>query len=126
VNLRGWAFSDGGAEVALPDARLEPGQYGLLVGADFDEAPDWDVAPAPGTLLLRVASLGKAGLANSGEPLRLLSDTGIVTSRFPPLASPGPGVSVARRLPDTFDDDTAAFVDHGGSGASPGAVNSVE
>ncbi len=126
VNLRGWTLSDGTGESVLPDATLGPGRYALMVTAKFDVAPDWDVVPAPGVLLLSVSAIGKGGLANSGEPLRLSTSEGVVVSRFPPLASPGAGVSLARREPWLLDDDDSAVAEHGGPGASPGAVNVVD
>jgi hypothetical protein len=46
-----------------------------------------------------------------------------VVARFPALSAPHAGRSWARRWLDSADDEPAAFGEHGGPGASPGAPN---
>jgi hypothetical protein len=123
VDLATVTLEDVGGKVALPAHRLEPGAFALLVNESFDEVSTWDVAPLAGTALLRLPSLGKSGLANSGEPLVLRSAEGAILSRFPPDPKPKPGVSVARVAP-WAPDEPQSFVLHAG-GASPGAPNEV-
>lgn len=126
VDLGGYQFDDGSAAVPLPEYALAPGQYALLVSQAFSLDAPGDVAPAPKTVLLRLPSLGKAGLSNSGEPLRLLDPDGRVVSRFPALAASKAGVSWARVRPDAPDDDPTAFQRHSEPGASPGAPNVLQ
>ena len=122
VDLDRWTLEDIGGSVALPAHRLEPGAFALLVSEDYAE-PAWDVAPPPGTTVLRLTSLGRSGLANSGEPLLLRAPEGSIISRFPGTPKPKPGVSVARVTPWALDDDPASFALHAAPGASPGAPN---
>ena len=126
TNLGGFTLADVGGEVVLPDFALSPGDFVLVVSEAFDPASRWDMAPAPGTPLVRVASLGKNGLANSGEPLELWSPDGVVVSRWPRLPKPKAGISVARRTPASLDDDPGSFALHAADGASPGAPNQVD
>lgn len=123
VELGGYQFDDGSAAVALPEHALAPGQHALLVSPAFSLDVAGDVAPAPKTVLLRLPSLGKAGLSNAGEPLRLLDPEGRVVSRFPALPASKAGVSWARVRPDAPDEDPTAFQRHPEPGASPGAPN---
>ena len=66
------------------------------------------------------------GLANAGELLRLRDPNGDVVSRFPALATPAAGTSVARRTPDAPDTDASAFGAHASPGASPGRPNALD
>jgi len=125
VELEGWVIEDVGGRVPLPAQLLEPGAFALLVAEGFSESSPWDAPPEPGTPLLRLPSLGKSGLANSGEPLILRAPDGAIVSRFPASPKPKPGVSVARRVPWALDDVASSFALHGGNGASPGAPNVV-
>jgi hypothetical protein len=70
-------------------------------------------------------ALGTAGLSNSGELLRLVDAGGSVVSRWPSLAAPAPGQSLARRAPDALDAEASSFAPHAPPGASPGAPNSL-
>jgi hypothetical protein len=109
----------------LPRAKIPPGAYALIVAEAYDVTSDADVAPAAGTLILRVHELGGGGLSNQGEAVRLRDPTGNVVSKFPALAASKPGVSMARRAPTSADDDSTAFGPSAPPGASPGAVNEL-
>jgi hypothetical protein len=123
VDLDRWVLEDVGGAVLLPSHRLDPGAFVLLVSEGFSQQTTWDVTPAPGTALLYLPSLGKNGLANSGEPLLLRSPDRTVISHFPAMPRPKPGVSVARTAPSALDDDPSSFALHDVPGASPGAPN---
>ena len=76
--------------------------------------------------LLRVPRLGKQGLSNAGELLRLRSPDGAVVSRFPAMAHGDGGTSGARRFPWSPSEDGSAFDAHAAPGASPGAQNELD
>jgi hypothetical protein len=123
VALDGFELQDAGGVVTLPAARLEPRELVLLVGPDFAPDPTLDVLPAAGTRVVRLAELGRAGLSNAGESLRLRDATGRLLSLFPSAPARKAGVSMARRAPDALDEDASAFGEHAAPGASPGAPN---
>lgn len=125
VELSEFVLRDLGGEVALPLHSLAPGAFALVVRDDFVAGGGADPAPLAGTALLRVASLGKNGLSNSGEALELVRGDGLVVSRAPGLPKPKAGVSLARRAPWTLDDEAGGFVHHAPPGASPGGANVV-
>jgi hypothetical protein len=125
VELDGYALVDTGGSFPLPPARLAPGELALLVGPDFDPDPELDVAVPREVRVLALPALGKAGLSNGGELLRLFAPDGSVVSRWPALAAPGPGQSLARRAPDAADTEAASFAPHAPPGASPGAPNAL-
>lgn len=123
TTLAGYVLEDVGGAAVLPDVELAPNGYAVVVNASYTPEPDFDrVAPADATLIV-VERLGKNGLSNEGEPLRLSAPGGRVLSRFPGLRAPEPGVSAARRTPWADDADAEAFSPHGAPGASPGAAN---
>jgi len=122
VELDGATIEDAGGVTALAPHVLEPGAFVLVVGQDYDAVSDLDVAPAPGTPLLRVARVGENGLGNGGERLVLRDAGGMELSRFPAVPTT-PGRSIARRQPYSLDDDPSAFAEHAPPGASPGAPN---
>jgi hypothetical protein len=125
VDLAGWRLADGGGEVVLPTHRLAPGAFVLLTAEGFEPGAGGDVAPGPGAARLTLPSLGTAGLSNGGEALALLAPGGEVVSRFPATPKPRPGASVARRRPDTPDDDRGGFVLSAPGASTPGAANGV-
>ena len=122
VALAGYVLRDEGGSTALPDASLAAGSYALVVGDSFVADDEVDPRPAEGTTLVRVAALGKAGLANQGEALTLLDPNGVVMSRFPAI-KPRSGVSIARLAPEALDDDPGAFAPSPNGSATPGAPN---
>lgn len=125
ADLHEYLLADGGGKVELPGYSLAPGAYVLLVSSAFDSARTEDILPAPDTPLLRLPSLGKGGLSNSGEIISLLDPTGQPISQFPALASKTAGVSLARRFPRVAGDGPEAFGPSSPPGASPGKPNSV-
>jgi hypothetical protein len=118
--LEGYVLEDIGGETLLPAGPLAPGAYALLVNDDYDPAFEYDTPPVEGTLVLRVGDLGKGGLNNQGEPLKLVGPDGQVVSRFPPLPKPKSGLGVRRRHPRSADDDPDAFTV---GDPTPGAPN---
>lgn len=124
AELAGLWLEDGGGSFPLPDAVLEPGEIALLVGRGYRRS-GLDVAFAEGARVLELPALGARGLSNSGEPLLLVGEEGIV-SRFPALPATRAGRSIGRRAVDAADDDPRSFAHHGAPGASPGAPNSFE
>jgi hypothetical protein len=123
ADLAGYVLADVGGETALPAATLAPGAFAVLVNEDFAPDPELDVPPREGALVLRVAALGKGGLGNDGEPLRLLDPSGAVASRFSAAPKPKPGVSVGRTSPSAPDGVAASFALQA-RGATPGWENS--
>jgi hypothetical protein len=126
VSLLGMTFEDVGGVVALPDVLVAPGERVLLVDDAFAPDAELDIVADPSTRLVRLPALGKGGLSNQGELLRLRDASGAVLSRFPAEKSRRAGQSVARRAPDAPDDDPASFGPHLEPGASPGMPNAVE
>ncbi len=125
VDLGGYALSDGGGSVTLPSLSLAPGQFVVLVSAEYVADPGLDVVALDSSVLLPLPELAKNGLSNSGELLRLFDGEGTLISRFPALKSNAAGVSLARRSPDSGDDDASAFGPHAPPGASPGSNNTL-
>lgn len=123
VDTGGWSLEDATRGVPLPRVSLPAGAYALVVPDGYDATSASDVAPAAGTLILRVHELGSGGLSNQGDVLHLRDATGAVVSQFPALAASKPGVSMARREPSSADDDATAFGPSASPGASPGAPN---
>jgi hypothetical protein len=121
ASLAGLWLEDSGGSVALPRVELAANEMVLLVAEAF-RASGLDVPVPQGVRLLRLPSLGTRGLSNGGEALLLVGREGVV-SRFPLLAAPHAGRSIARRSLDGADDDPAGFGEHAGQGASPGAPN---
>jgi hypothetical protein len=124
AELAGLRLADGGGETELPPASIAPGGFAVLVREDFAENGS-DVPIALDATIVRLPQLGKNGLSNSGEPLSLLDADGRVLSRFPALASPHAGVSIARRSPNALESDPRAFGEHAAPNASPGAANTL-
>jgi len=101
-----------------------PGEYVLIVGEGYDASSWVDTSPASGTALLRVERLGKSGLSNAGEPLRLVRADGQTASSVPAIPSKDQGVSVVRMEPGALDEVPASF-GFGGDGGTPGWANAV-
>jgi hypothetical protein len=125
-DLDGFLLDDSVEPVSLPAVVLSPGELALVVAEGFAPDPELDLLPAPGTKLVVVSRLGRSGLANAGELLRLRDRNGNVISRFPARSAPGPGKSLARRRPDAPDAEAFSFAPHAFPGASPGAENVVD
>lgn len=121
VDLDGFLLRDAGGETALPSVRLEPGEFGLVVRGDFSVDIDTDVVPDARAHRIVVATIGKSGLSNSGEPIELVDAEGHVVSAVPALPSKD-GISLAR-LDPWLPDEARSFGEHADPGASPGAQN---
>ncbi len=123
VELGGWQLEDTGLGAELPPWELAPGGFALVVNDAYQEGGWGDRAPVPGTPLLRVPQLGKGGLSNTGEPLRLLRLDGFVASMVPAIPSPRQSESVARIAPDASDKPSS--FQPGRDGGTPGAWNTT-
>lgn len=124
VDLASVRLLDPTGAVFLPEARLEPGEYALLVREDYVPGA-YDVSPSPETRLLRLPVLAKNGIANGGEALALVDVEGVAFSEFPPIPARASGVSIARVSPDAPDGVVSSFAEHAPPGASPGTENVV-
>ena len=124
TTLGGYVLEDVGGAAILPDIELEANAYAVVVNQSYAPEPDYDLVPLETSVLVVVERLGKSGLSNEGEALRLSGPDGAVVSRFPSLRAPEPGVSAARLTPWADDGAPDAFAPHGAPGASPGAPNS--
>ena len=126
VNLEGFVLDDGIESIVLPAHALAPAAFALVVAEGYAPDGELDLVPPRDVTLVVLPRLGRGGLANTGELLRLRDPDGNVVSRFPARAAPGPGTSVARRSPDAPDAESASFAGHAEPGASPGRANTVE
>jgi hypothetical protein len=125
IDLAGFVLDDAIDPMELPPHELAPGSMVLLVDEAYEPDPELDLVPSSDVALIRLPSLGRNGLANGGELLRLRDHDGMVVSRFPARTAPGPGRSVARRAPDSPDAESGSFGEHASPGASPGSDNVV-
>jgi hypothetical protein len=113
---------DIGGETALPSATLPPGRFAIVVNETFVADDEIDVPPAEDAIVVRVPALGKSGLGNGGESVRLFDLQGRVISRFPAIPKPKAGQSVVRRSPDAPDGVSDSFQL---APPTPGAANIV-
>lgn len=124
VDFEGWVLEDVGGQTELPSALLQPGGFAVIVNEAYVPDADYDLLIDPLALELRVPALGKSGLSNSGELIRLRAPAGDIVSRFPGLPAER-GRSVARKDPWSPDEDLSQFGPHADPGASPGAANQL-
>ena len=83
ASTSGLRIEDGRGADPLPAASLPAGARALVVGGGFDEQSPLDVPPRAGTLLLRVPGrIGRDGLGQAGEPVRLVAASGAVQSSY--------------------------------------------
>jgi hypothetical protein len=125
VDLGGWVLEDVGGQTELPSGVLEPGAFAVVVNEAYVPDADYDPLIDPFALVLSVPTLGKSGLSNSGELIRLRAPEGEIVSRFPAMPAEH-GQSVARRAPFSLDEDPDQFGAHAAPGSSPGASNTLE
>ncbi|NRA34398.1 MAG: lamin tail domain-containing protein [Polyangiaceae bacterium] len=134
VCLRGWVFEDVGGSALLPDLRLPPGAFALLVGPGYLPDGDYDAVAVEGTPVLVLEKLANQGLSNSGELVRLRDSLGRIVSRLaygdvlsedcPDSAGTAEnGVSVARLHPWSLDESQVRCEPHAGAKSSPGGHN---
>jgi hypothetical protein len=89
---------------------VAPHSRALLVADDFDPNDPHDVAPPPGTALLRVGrALAGSGLSNRGAALFLRDPAGHRVSAAPAAPPPRPGVCVVRTSKDMRDGSIGTF-----------------
>lgn len=110
AHLGGYRLLDIGGDTVLPDVPLPAGRFAVVVSEKFVEDGEVDVPPPPDVILVRVPALGKSGLSNSGELLRLVDPEGRTISRFPAAPKPRAGQSVSRRTVDAPDGVSSSFV----------------
>jgi len=110
AQLGGVTLEDAAGTTELPEVTLPPGGFALVVNESFLEDNRLDVSPAEGTILVRVPRLGRGGLGNAGEPLRLLDLSGEEISTMPGLPKPKAGMSLARTAPAVPSALAASFV----------------
>jgi hypothetical protein len=120
-DLEGFVVEDIGGPTVLPAAFVGPGAIAVIVNEAFSADGEYDTAPASAAVLVRVEKLGKNGLSNSGEPLKLSRNDGTVISRFPALPKPKAGASVSRVTPEAPDGEERSFVLS--TAPTPGASN---
>jgi hypothetical protein len=83
VTTAGLRIEDTAGVDALPEALIRAGARVLIVGASFAEQSASDVPPRAGTALLRVAGrIGRDGLGQAGEIVRLVGPDGLVRSSY--------------------------------------------
>jgi hypothetical protein len=113
MSLSGYRILDIGGETELPDIFLPSGQFAVVVNDTYFPDEEVDVIPRAEAIVVRVPALGKNGLSNAGELLRLVDPEGRTISRFPALPKPKSGQSVSRRTPDApdgFSSSSSSFV----------------
>lgn len=110
TSLAGYRILDIGGDTVLPDVLLPAGQFAVVVNESYVEDDEVDVTPPPDAILVRIAALGKSGLSNSGELLRLLDPEGNTISRSSAFSKPKAGQSVSRITPDASDGVSSSFV----------------
>jgi hypothetical protein len=120
-NVQGFRFADAQSPVELPETQIPGGSFALLVNSSFN-LQAMETAPPSVTTIIRLKSLGKNGLSNSGEEVRLIGPDGSVLSSVPALASPKQDCSVERIDLDGPDDRPASFR-ISQKGGSPGLPN---
>jgi hypothetical protein len=125
AQLGDMALEDEGGKVELPPVQLAPFGYALLVNDTYERTAELDVVPDEDVFLIRLPTLGKSGLANQGETLRLVHNSGMVVSTFPASPKPKAGVSVARREPWFVGNQARGFGLHAAPFASPGKRNEL-
>lgn len=122
TSLFGYRILDIGGETVLPDIVLLPGQIAVVVNDTYFPDEEVDVIPPANAIVVRVPALGKNGLSNSGELLRLVDLEGRTISRFPALPKPKAGQSVSRQTPDAPDGVSSSFAI---TRPTPGIANDV-
>jgi hypothetical protein len=122
VALAGFGLETAGGTSVLPAGILAPGAFGLVVPSGYVDDDGVDPVAHPGTMLLRVPSLGGDGLSNEGERLQLRDAMGAIVSTFPAMKAKS-GVSNARVFPDAPDGHVDSFAPSANGSATPGSPN---
>jgi hypothetical protein len=111
VSTEGLSIEDAAGSDHLPVALLAPGAHALVVAAGFLLSGP-DPPPAAGTVVLRVEGrIGRDGLGNGGEVVRLRDAAGRVVTQYggwvDTSASSWSGRSVKRSAPEACDHPTS-------------------
>ncbi len=106
--LGGLVLADKAGSDVLPEASLPAGAFAVVVPELYDPADGKDPAPRDGAVVVRVPGrLAGDGLANAGEPVRLLTPDGFVISQYggwvDVSATAWSGKSVKRSSPEACD-----------------------
>lgn len=109
TSLLGYHILDIGGDAVLPDVMLPAGQFAVVVNESYVEDEEVDVTPPADAIVVRIKALGKSGLSNSGELLRLVDPEGHTISRFSAFPKPKAGQSVSRVTPDASDGVSSSF-----------------
>lgn len=113
VDLLGFVLDDRADAIGTPIARsliVAPQTRVLLVADNFDASDPRDVAPPPGTPLLRVGrALAGSGLSNAGSALFLRDPAGNRVSAAPGTPAPKSGVCTVRVSADMRDGSNHSF-----------------
>ncbi len=81
LSLEGLFVDDAAGSDALPPVELAPGAYALIVGAGYSASERQ--GPGSGTAVLTVEGrIGRDGLGNAGEVVRLRRADGAIVSRY--------------------------------------------
>lgn len=123
VSLAGFQIEDAGGGDKLPGETIAPGGYALVVAAAYDPADPSDPAPRAGTTIVKIEGrIGRDGLSNSGEAVRLRGPDGEIVSLYggwvDVSATAWSGRSVRRTAIDACDE--AAAWTHEPSQPTPG------
>jgi hypothetical protein len=108
VELGDLILRDDGGERVLPAFALQHDEYVLLTREDLKTKGGQGDPSLQGCDVVSMQSLGKNGLANSGETLSLVDADGVVLSQFLPVAVKD-GQSASRLTDADFDDDPGSF-----------------
>ena len=120
--LLDWQLQDSGGGVRLEPIVLRPGQFGVVVGQEYDFNSWLDTPIAESAIIIRVPRVAHGGITNSGEPLRLVDQQGHGVSSVPAIASKRAGESIARVTPDAPDHAPESFR-MSPDGGTPGYAN---
>ena len=112
VSLAGMLIEDKTGSDVLPDMAVSAGGFALIVAANFVADDGKDPVPRDGAVIVSVSGrIGADGLSNSGEPVRLVSSSGVVVSQYggwvDVSASAWNGMSVNRVSVDACDQPNA-------------------
>jgi hypothetical protein len=108
ISLEGMLIEDAAGADPLPAVMLAPGAFAVVVAAGFNGADGRDPAPRADAMLLRVEGrIGRDGIGNATEAVRLRAPGGQVLSRYGGWIDTGPsawtGRSVQRQPQDACD-----------------------
>ena len=132
VDLTGWRLADGSDDDGIVDAgnglMLQPGQYGVILDADyFGRSTTYDQRIPEEALLLTVdgSTLGSGGLSNSQAETMTLLDAGGRNSAQYTYSIGNPSGHSDEKVDYNGPDVPDNWADSRVSGGTPGFLNSV-